>query len=344
MQNAISIILPAHNCGAYLRPAVESVLAQTHQNFELLLIDDGSTDDAIASLPQDSRVRVHKNPAQGLVSALNFGLQIAQHEYIARMDGDDLAEPLRLEKQLRLLLENPDIGICGCRVEMFAASGVQHGYQLYETWINSQLTHADIERDFFIESPLAHPSVMLRRTVIDTVGQYREGDWPEDYDLWCRALLAGCRFAKVGGGPLLRWRDYSMRTSRTDQRYRRRGFMQVKARTLATYLEKKQYHSAVIWGAGPSGLELHDELQAHGFGVTGFVDINPRLRGGSKRNKPVQIINLEEPTLGNLRVSNFLNEGQILLVAVSARGAREQMRSLLAKNGWKEQQDFLMAC
>ena len=98
--------MPVHNCGAYLRTAVDSMLQQQDVLLELIIIDDHSTDQAIQNLPQDPRIRIIKSPQAGIVSALNTGLEHANYPFIARMDGDDIALPGRLYTQLKYLLDN----------------------------------------------------------------------------------------------------------------------------------------------------------------------------------------------------------------------------------------------
>lgn len=333
--------MPVRNAGAYLSLAVDSILAQSHTDFELLIVDDHSDDDALSKLANDPRLRIIANTGQGLVDALNTGLNSATHSIIARMDGDDIAHPERLSRQLEFLQSNPQVDICGCRVEMFAVHGVAQGYALYQQWINSLLTHEQIVRDLFIESPIAHPSVMFRAQVGKALNGYQDGDWPEDYDFWCRAMLAGFRFGKVAGEPLLQWRDYPDRTSRTDSRYQKSGFIECKARTLAVHLNQKGIKQVIIWGVGPTGLKLHDHLISHGIDVDSFIDINPKMAKRHKRGKQVLIVDAKSDTMQS--PDGLLKNEQMLICAVSARGARQEIRDLLHKSGWSEGQNFIMA-
>lgn len=338
----VSVVMPVHNAGRYLELAVTSMLAQSHRNIELIVIDDHSTDSALSSLPNDARIRLLSNATRGLVAALNTGLSATQHQLIARMDADDIAHPKRLERQLNYLQQNPDIDICGCRVSMFADSQIGAGYKYYENWINNLTEHSDIEREFFIESPIAHPSALFHRDVIDQIGGYRDGDWPEDYELWCRALLAGLRFGKPTGDPLLHWRDHPERTSRIDQRYRRQGFINCKAHALSAYLRKEGFDKAVIWGTGPTGLKLHDALEKSAFPITGFVDVNHRLVGAKKRDKSIHVVASQQDKAA-FTPNRMLTAGQILLSAVSARGARSEIRRFLQARGWSERKHFICA-
>jgi len=344
--------MPVHNAGQYLQTAVNSVLNQHGVDIELVLIDDHSTDSAISDLEPDARIK-HISSAslgvgKGIVPALNAGIAAAKFEIIARMDGDDIAHPARLSTQLNFLNQNTDIDISGTTVEMFRDDGdIGDGYRLYQDWINALCSADAIAHNFFVESCIPHPTAMMHRDVLDELGGYHDSVWPEDYDLWCRAHLAGKRFGKPETPALVKWRDHTTRTSRSEQRYSKQRFLQCKAHYLAAQLKQKQQISqatttntcpeCVIWGTGPTGLKLHDYLEINGIRVTSFVDINQKMRGRSKRNKPVRIVS-NEPTAEELRAIKT-----ILVVAVSARGARELIHHTLVSKGLIELEDFILA-
>ena len=111
--------MPVHNAGDYLSAAVNSILEQQNVALELLIVDDHSNDGAIDALPKDPRIRLLRSPAKGLVPALNHGIKQINTPYVARMDGDDIADPRRLLTQLEYLLDRPEIDIVGAQVEMF---------------------------------------------------------------------------------------------------------------------------------------------------------------------------------------------------------------------------------
>ena len=183
-EHGISVLMPVHNAGEFLQTAVHSILAQRDVSLELILIDDHSNDTAIESLNPDPRLRVLRSPERGIVAALNHGFDNARYPYIARMDGDDIALPQRLFKQLRLLLDQPNIHICGTQVEIFSDSiEIADGYRRYQNWINQQVSSTDIEKNFFVESCIPHPSAMMHRDVLSSLGGYHDTPWPEDYDL-----------------------------------------------------------------------------------------------------------------------------------------------------------------
>jgi glycosyltransferase involved in cell wall biosynthesis len=218
----VSVILPVRDAVATLARAVESVRGQTLPAWELLAVDDGSTDGSTellhAHAREDGRVRVIGGGRRGLVAALNQGLAAARGRLVARLDADDEAHPERLAEQVALLNARPDVGLAGCLLDFGGDRAVNAGYALHVDWLNSLMTPEQIALNRFVESPLAHPSVMFRRELVARHGGYRDGDFPEDYELWLRWLDAGVRMAKVPR-VLLTWHDPPWRLSRTDARY-----------------------------------------------------------------------------------------------------------------------------
>lgn len=337
-EHGISVLMPVHNAGDFLQAAVSSILNQHGVTLELILIDDHSSDGAIESLKPDPRLRVISSPACGIAPALNHGIANAKLPFIARMDGDDIALPDRLAKQLKLLVDNPDIHICGTLVEMFSDTvEIAYGYRRYQDWINQQVTPEQIEKNFFVESCIPHPSAMLHRDVLSALGGYHDTPWPEDYDLWCRAFIAGYRFAKPPAKILLRWRDYGERSSRVQERYNKQQFLQCKAKYLAQYLSQRGINSCVIWGTGPTGTKQHNYLENNGIAVTAFIDINPKLVGRKKHDKPIHVVGLE-PSKDELKVIT-----DIAIIAVSAWGAREKIRAALLNANFVELEDYIVA-
>jgi len=150
-------------------------------------------------------------------------------------------------------------------------------------------------------------------------------------------MLAGYRFGKPTGKPLLHWRDHEHRASRQDLRYAKQGFLQCKAHYLAHYLRDQLGHQhCTIWGTGPTGLRLHDYLERNGISVDAFIDINPKLEGRRKRGKAVKVVHdlqqLSEPDKTHV----------ICLIAVSARGARQKMVALFERSAWQPGQHYLL--
>ncbi len=328
MDRLVSVVMPVRNGGAHLAGAVASILTQTYADIELLLIDDHSNDGAIASLDDvDHRLKIVRNAGSGLVAALNFGIERANGQYIARMDADDIAMPARLETQISYLDAHPEIDICGACVEIFSSEGIRAGNLRYQRWLNSVRTPEEIHRRIFVESPMPHPSAVFRSRAIKALGGYRDRGWPEDYDLFLRADAAGM---KMGKPPqvLLRWRDHEQRLTRTDPVYDLPRFQAAKAHFLVQH--RLNGRGVIIWGAGKTGRQMHDVLRDEGAHIIGFIDVHPRRIGGRKRGLPVWPMQYAQTIKDNW-----------ILVAVGAAGAREEIGEWLERRNKHEGIDYL---
>ncbi len=324
----VSVVLPTCRGGPLLAAACRSILGQSLEDLELLVVADGAPD--LAGLPRDRRLRVLPSRGRGIVAALNTGLAAARGPYLARMDDDDLALPHRLERQVALLEARPELGIVGGQVEIFREDGpVGPGFRRYQRWVNGLCEPEAIAREAFVESPLPHPTAVFRREVLARLGGYRAVPWAEDYDLWLRAREAGVAMAKPQG-VLLRWRDGPHRLSRRDPRCADGAFLRARAHFLArSPLARRPF---LLWGAGQYAGRLFDALAAAGAAPEAFVDVDPRKVGGTKRGRPVLPVEAVE---GPGRWS--------ALGAVRREDARAHLRAELGARGWVEGRDFLLA-
>jgi len=230
-----SVIVPVFEPGPSIDGLIASLDAQTMpaSDFDVVLVDDGSRDDTLvvarAAAAADSRFVVCVQPPSGLVAALRAGLARCRGELVARMDADDVMHDERLAAQHAFLMAHPEIALVATQVELFPADQIQAGYREYVRWQNQCLTPNQIAANIYVESPFAHPSVMLRRDILLGLGGYAEGPFPEDYELWLRMHAAGARMAKLPR-TLLLWRERADRTSRIDPRYDRAAFDRLRAR------------------------------------------------------------------------------------------------------------------
>ena len=328
MKPLVSVVIPVRNGGSFLDQAVTSILSQTIENLELILVDDKSTDSAVSRLDRsDPRLDIVKSRGHGVVNAFNTGFSHCKGDFIARMDADDISLPERLECQLDYLEQQPSVDIAGCCVEIFSESGIQGGLERYQSWLNSVREPEQVHRQIFIESPIPNPGVMFRRTALQQLRGYRNNEWPEDYDLFLRADAAKMRMGKPAP-VLLRWREHENRLTHTDSLYRREQFMRAKAHFLVHHRLKDQ--AVIIWGAGPTGRLMHDLIAAEDGTVEGFIEVHPRRIGGQKRGLPVWSVDKVE-SLGEA----------MLLVAVGAAGAREEIASFVHEHNKIEGQDYL---
>jgi len=334
-QPVVSVLMPCYNAAGHLHTALESLVGQTLTDFEIVAVNDGSTDETGEILAQwarrDRRVRILDQAHGGIIAALNAGLAVCQAEYVARMDTDDYAYPERLARQVAFLEAQREVAVVGCLVEGFPKGEVREGFKIYMDWLNALTTDNDIRREIFVESPLPHPSVIFRRSWVERVGAYQERGWPEDYDLWLRLHQAGARFAKVPE-MLFAWREHPERLTRTDARYSLENFIRAKAYYLARGpLEKRE--AVIIWGAGMVGRRLSKHLLRQGAPLVAFVDVDPRKIGRTRRGKPIIAPDALLDLWGQY-------QNPVILSAVGARGARQLIRQRLTSFGLCEGKDW----
>ncbi len=287
-----SVVLPVRNGEAYLAAALESLSAQTDRDFEVIAVNDGSTDATSAILGEfaahDQRIRVIAGPGGNLPEALNLGAAQARGRYIARMDADDLSHPERLRLQADYLDRNSDIGLVASRVRYLGDAGANRGLALFVDWTNSLVEPDEIAFNRFVETPVIHPSVLFRRDLIERFGGYLDGEFPEDYELWLRWMEAGVRFAKLPE-MLLEWRDGPDRLTRVDPRYAPEAFFRIKAPYIERWLARRnpRHPEVVVWGAGRTARKGFAHLAREGVRVTVFIDIDPKKIGWRVNGVPV---------------------------------------------------------
>jgi len=333
-QSSVSVLLPFRNAADTLPDCLDSIRSQTLLDFELLAVNDHSRDDSTAIVAaharRDPRIRLLHARDHGLVAALNHGLHAAKTPLIARMDADDIMHPRRLELQYDYLQSHREITVLGTQVEAFSDQPILSGLSEYIRWQNGCVSPRQIADDIYLEAPLAHPSVMFRRHRIMAVGGYREGMFPEDYDLWLRLHRQGALMAKLPQ-VLLQWRDWPQRFTRTNPRCARQAFDRLRAKALARdprlrYRERE----LVIWGAGRKTRLRAAMLLERGFHPVAWVDIDPRKIGNRLNGVPVV-------------APRWLKRDPkpLVLCYVANHGARELVERELRSYGYLKGQDFL---
>lgn len=327
MQPSISVLMPVRDARDTVEAAIASVQAQTIPDWELVIVDDGSRDGTVELLRQiaalEPRLILIEQEPQGIVIALNRGLASCRGEFVARMDADDGMSNQRLDLQSAFLAANRDFGLVSCRIRF---GGTEAGYAAHVDWINSLMNPDEVSLRRFVESPVAHPSVMFRRELIERHGGYRNGPFPEDYELWLRWLEAGVRFGKVDA-ELMVWNDPPQRLSRTDSRYSVEAFYATKCLYLTNWLKKHVNGRELwLWGAGRITRRRFDSLP-----IVGFIDVDAAKCGTHCDGRVV-------------RLANDLPECKksFILAGVGARGAREAIQAHLVARGWMEGRDFLL--
>ncbi len=326
----VSWLIPVRDGAAWLGESVASALAECGGDDEVVVVDDGSTDDPASVLPADPRVVLIRQPPRGIAAALETGRAAATGALIARLDADDVALPGRIEAQLVALAADPRLAAVGGGARLIGSLG--SGMARYVAWVNG-LTNPRpglLEESLLVESPLFHPAVTLRAEALSAVGGWRDGDFPEDYDLWLRLVAAGYRIGAVDREVVV-ISDRPRRLTRTDPRYRRAAFSNLKmAHLAATRLRTPQ--RVVVWGAGRSARPWIRWLLGQGHTVPVVIDLFHRTQ---RQGIPVRAPEALEGV-----------ELDCLLVAVGAQGARAEIRAMLAalRPELREGTDWIAVC
>ena len=334
MSPHVSIVLPFRDASDTVEECLDSIGSQTLTSFELVAINDGSTDGSADRVKEwargDDRARVVDLDRKGIVGALNHGISLARAPLIARMDADDIMHPDRLRLQRDFLVRNRTVSLVGCRVELFPPGRIRAGYREYVRWQNACVTAEDIADNIYVESPFAHPSVMFRRSTVNQLGGYADGEFPEDYDLWLRMHAAGFRMAKLAE-VLLGWRESSGRLSRVDPRYARSAFDSVRADYLARDPRLGGERPIAMWGAGRRTRQRSRLLIDRGINPVAWIDIDPRKIGHTVWGHPVH----PPDWLSHHRPRPFV------LIYVTRHGAREEVSEYLETAGYRRGRDYL---
>ena len=314
---AISVLLPVRNALPYLDASLRSLWRQTVTDFEVVAVDDGSTDgsgDALErAAERERRLRVFHTPPRGLPRALNEALGHARAPLLARHDADDLSHRQRFALQLQTLQASREVAVVGTRLRLFPAPQVGVGMRRWAAWHNALLTHESMKAERFIDSPLAHGTALMRRRWLERVRGWNERGWAEDLDLWMRLFEAGARFAKRTE-VLYGWRQHRLSATRRDPRYRRDRFIALKLEAL---------ERGIL--AGHASLTL-----------VGVGESLARCMPVFNRRRRVRVLHAGRPTPGAVRAM----DPPVVLVFVSLV-ARDRWREALVNFGWVEDVDFV---
>jgi glycosyltransferase involved in cell wall biosynthesis len=329
----VSVLLPARDAAPTLDACLRSVARQSTQDWECVVVDDRSADatGALAArfAASDARFRVVPGPGHGLVPALHAGLAACRGRFVARMDADDLMCRDRLHAQAAVLAAEPALAAVGCHVRIFPRASMRDGLRAYERWLNRMDSQRRVREEAFVECPVVHPTLMVRRDVLTRLG-YRDMGWPEDYDLVLRMLAGG---HDVGMVPrrLLSWRDRPDRLTRTDPRYALDRLTACRAAFLASGLlaDVDEY---VLWGYGDTGRALRRALLAHDKRPSHVVEVHRGRLGNLIHGAPV----VPPEALAGLAPCR-------VVASVAGEEPRRQIRAFLVANGFFELRDFVCA-
>ena len=329
----VSVVLPFYNPGPKLEKAILSVLAQTAEIKELILVNNNSNDESVTCAKnyaqKYSNVVLVEERRQGVAHAMNCGLQHASETWIARIDADDTWEPQKIKRQLKLAKDQPNIEVIATQVTFTSDLEKVDGFETYVHWSNGILTQDDIRKHIFIESPLVNPSILFRRDLIERYGDYIVDELPEDYEMFLRWNSKGVQMGKVAT-PLMAWNDSARRLTRSHPAYSSAAFNEVKCRYLADWFKKQgvQKKGIWIWGAGRKTRLKASILEQYGIEIEGYIDLK-------------RIETLEKPCIAYTDIDQIQN--RFIASFVSNRGKGEEIRQYLLEQDRVEMEDFVLA-
>lgn len=341
VSDLISVLMPLYNAAFSLERCLQSILSQTYPHFELIAVNDGSTDTTKEILSkfalQDSRIKGEEFPSnKGIVKALNHGLQFCRGKWIARMDADDRMHPERLKKQLAFMEDNPEVDILGTKIRLFRYDGEPSPGQInYQDWSNGLLSDLQIKNNIYAESPIMHPTFFLRKELLTELKEYQECPWPEDYDLIFKAYIKGKKFAKLDE-ILIEKGDHPARLARTDNRCKRDAMFLAKAHYFSQ--DKKWQHKKkrIIVGTGSAAKMAFKALDEKGVSIEGFIGHQTKSAGRQMLGKSLFV-------LSNNNSEDLFQtfNGALLLLCIGVKEDRTKVEKLFQSKGLTEGEDYI---
>ena len=328
----ITVILPFYNAENTINRAIESICNQSFTNFECILINNNSTDKSEHIANQwvkiDTRFKLINESQQGVMFASNTGAKIAKGKYIARMDADDWSFPNRLKDQAYFLDNNTELGAVSGLVEYIPHKSNTQGFIRYVHWINSVKSAHDISVKQFIEAPIVNPSAMWRKEIGEQYGLYKDGDFPEDYEMWLRWLNRGVKIQKIDK-EVIQWYDSESRLTRTHKIYSDSAFYQIKTQYLALWLKHNNIHypKVVVWGASKTSRQHAVLLEKNNIEIQYYIDTK-RTRQLPKRT----VFYKDLPTPEEVFVLVYMKHSDI----------KTQIQAFLNERGFIEGNNYLL--
>jgi glycosyltransferase involved in cell wall biosynthesis len=333
-QPLISILIPFKNTEDYLAECLDSILLQTYTNWELLIVDDHSTDSSCnlvkSYTDEDSRIIILKNEGKGIIDALKTAFKTSKGDYITRMDSDDIMAPEKLEVLFNNLQAKGRHYVSTGLVRYFSEQGISDGYRKYETWLNQLTIDGTNYSDIYKECVIPSPCWMIHRDDLLAIDAFNPTRYPEDYDLTFRFYKQN--YTVIPCNKILHhWRDYGTRASRTDANYAENSFIDIKLH----YFLEIDYNSLrplVVWGAGQKGKTIAKKLIAKHIPFIWICD-NPKKIGK----------HIYDQELKPFRYLEQLNQPQSI-ISVANANEQESIKGYLKAQNCHPMQDYFFFC
>lgn len=331
----VSVVLPVYNAEHTLPEILNDISAQTRQAEEVLILDDGSTDRSLEIASDfacvSKNIKVFQTPRTGITATLNQALYRARYDLIARTDSDDRIAPDRFEKQAEAF-KNPEIQICSSHVR----TG-RNSKEPYIDWLN-KMDQNELYTERFVECTLPHPSWMIRRSLFQRIGLYRQGPFPEDYEF---LLRTAARAGRQNNGIFYRchstWTQIRVREnslSRTDERYSAQAFSRLRSGYFIKDLIGRgilQTRPVYLWGAGRKTRRRTELLIQAGLRLSGLIDVDPQKKGRTYYGAKVHFPEI---------IAATLHENPFIIVALNYPSTRQKAYEYLDSLNLKQGTDY----
>lgn len=333
-KHLVSILIPFKNTEDYLYDCLDSILNQTYSNWEVLAVDDASTDDSYSIInsfsEKDSRITLLKNDGNGIIDALKLALSKSKGELITRMDSDDIMEPLKLEILSTNLAKHGKKHVAVGLVKYFAENGVKSGYKNYEIWLNYLTKLGKNYTEIYKECVIPSPCWMVYKTDLLACDAFNPNIYPEDYDLAFRFYKHNLKCIPCDT-VLHNWRDYSTRTSRTHDHYAQNHFASLKIHHFL-HIDYNHKKTLTLWGAGTKGKKIAKILVEKHINFEWICD-NPNKIGKD----------IYGETLKNFETLAHIKNPQSI-ITVANKKAQKEIRAYLTKLEMYPIEDYLFFC
>jgi glycosyltransferase involved in cell wall biosynthesis len=300
---------------------LQSILDQTYDNWELILVDDASTDEsystALAFQQKDKRIKLLKNTNLGLIHALRLAFENAEGQFITRMDADDIMPPNKLMDLRSALVSKGKGHVAVGFVKYFSAQTLGEGYVFYENWLNMLTQSENNYSEIYRECVIPSPNFLIHKEDLESIGAFNPDIYPEDYDLAFRMYKND--FKVVSTNSLTHyWRDHQNRSTRTQEHYQMLNFIPLKVKHFVE-IEYNASQTLVLWGAAKKGKLIARQLQEHEIPFK-WVTENPQRIGHN-----VYDVIIEDG-------KDFINKsGLQVILAVSNRTEQEEIIRMISE-------------
>ncbi len=335
MQNSsVSILIPFKNTAHFLAACLDSILEQGYGEWEVLAVDDHSTDGSFELLQQyvgkDSRIKVFTNEGEGIIPALRTAYKNSAGGFITRMDSDDIMKPNRLQFMVDALITAGKNHVSVGQVKYFSDRGISDGYERYEKWLNRLTSSGENYGEIYKECVVPSPCWMVYREDLELCGSFESNRYPEDYDLTFRFYEKGLKIIPCNE-ILHLWRDYDSRTSRTHEHYAQNYFLDIKLHYFLK-LDYDKNRPLVVWGAGFKGKTIAKKLLEQDVDFVWLCD-NPQKIGKKIYGK----------ALAHFQALEQLTNPQSI-ITVANEEAQKEIKHFLSRLKQEPMRDFFFFC